>query len=194
MRVWTRLHCRQGWLFVPGCCAASPCWVSTDWTQGDETMGKMEEGGWVGCLYKCIRSILSDGLRDERNGECGGTGLTYVTVPLKNRGGWQCNKRWWWTAAWRKGAHSRRGWAGSVWYVSPLRIKNIDSGCSLSQSQPCEESCSFNDGFSLIHSFRLLVFCETFIDALFHCYEPKSEFFYFCHDFPFCVYHLFYDY
>lgn len=63
--------------------------------------------------------------------------------------------------------------------VSPLRIKKIDSGCSLPQSQSYEESCSFNDGFSPIHSFRLLVFCETFIDALFHCYEPKSEFFYF---------------
>lgn len=34
-----------------------------------------KEGGWVGCLYKCIRSILSYGLRGERDGECGGTWL-----------------------------------------------------------------------------------------------------------------------
>lgn len=93
-----------------------------------------KEGGWGACLYKCIRSILSDGLRDERNGECGGTGLTCMAVLLKKRGGWQ----WWWAAGWRTGAYSRRGWAGSVWYGVIIKDKENRQRWLTVQSHFCE--------------------------------------------------------
>lgn len=93
-------------------------------------------GMWVGCLYKCIRSILSDGLRDERNGECGGTGLTCVAVLLKKRGeGGSATRDDERLVGGRERIPDGAELALSD-TVSSLKMKKIDSGGSLSSPIP----------------------------------------------------------